>query len=408
MIRYGRSPWGDRFPASRVLTYPRHRTPLTTDAVDVVIVGGGLTGCATAYAFAAAGIKVALLEADRVGRGSTSLSAGWISDDPGVPFAEAENLLGRRVARNGFQAWRRAALDFAALLRRLKIKCYLEPQTALTIALTPEQHTRLKKEQKVRLAAGLEAPALGSRVVSSEVALSPSVALRGRDGATIDPYRACIGLAEAAKERGALLFENSPVQRITFNRKIADVHTAAGKIRARKVIIATGTPTMLFKSLRRHFWFRTAYFALTDPIHPKVRHQLGKRKTVVRDSADPYHVVRWLDDEQLMVMGADIETPPDRLKSKIIVGKTGQLMYELSVLYPDISGIPPAYGWSIDYAKTAEGLPYIGPHRNFPHQLFAFGDSSHSVTGSYLASRVLLRYFLDDPEPSDKAFEFNR
>jgi glycine/D-amino acid oxidase-like deaminating enzyme len=408
MIRYGRSPWGDRFPASRVPSHPRHRKPFTTDAADVVIVGGGLTGCATAYAFAAAGIKVTLLEADRLGRGGTSLSAGWISDDPGVPFAEAENLLGRRVARDGFQAWRRAALDFSALLRRLNIKCYLEPRTALTIALTPEQQTRLKKERKVRLAAGLEAPALGARVVNGEVALSPTVALRGRDGATIDPYRACVGLASAAQERGALLFEHSPVTRITFNRKIADVHTAAGKIRARKVIIATGTPTMLFKSLRRHFWFRTAYLALTDPIHAKVRNQLGKRKTVVRDSADPYHVVRWLDDERLMVMGADIETPPDRLKSKIVVGKTGQLMYELSLLYPDISGIPPAYGWSADYAKTAEGLPYIGPHRNFPHQLFAFGDSSHSVTGSYLASRVLLRYVLGELESSDKAFEFNR
>ena len=60
------------------------------------------------------------------------------------------------------------------------------------------------------------------------------------------------------------------------------------------------------------------------------------------------------------------------------------------------------------YAKTAEGLPYIGPHRNFPHHLFAFGDSSHSVTGSYLASRVLLRYFLDELDSSDNAFEFNR
>ena len=63
---------------------------------------------------------------------------------------------------------------------------------------------------------------------------------------------------------------------------------------------------------------------------------------------------------------------------------------------------------SSDYAKTAEGLPYIGSHRNFPHHLFAFGDSSHSLTGSYLASRVLLRSFIDELEPSDKAFEFNR
>ena len=405
MIRYGRAPWGDRFPASRVPSYPRHRKPFAT---DVVIIGGGLTGCATAYAFASAGISVVLLEADRIGRGSTSLAAGWISGDPGVPFAEAENLLGLRAARGGFQAWRRAAIEFGTLLRKLNIKCYLEPSTSLTIALTPEQDARLKKERKIKKQAGLDAPALGARVVSSEVALSPIVALRGREGATIDPYRACVGLADAAAKRGATLFEKSPVRRITFNRKIADVHTAGGKIRTRKVIVATGTPTMLFRSLRRHFWFRTTYLALTDPIHAKIRNQLGKRKTIVRDSADPYHVVRWLDDERLMVMGADVETPPDRQKSKIIGPKTGQLMYELSVLYPEISGIQPEYGWSIDYAKTAEGLPYIGPHRNFPHHLFAFGDSSHSLTGSYLASRVLLRYFLDELDSSDKAFEFNR
>jgi glycine/D-amino acid oxidase-like deaminating enzyme len=405
MIRYGRSPWGDRFPASRVPSYPRHRKPFT---IDAVIIGGGLTGCATAYAFAAAGIKVVLLEADRVGRGATILSSGWISDDPGVSFAQAESLLGLRAARGGFQAWRRAALDFSALLRRLQIKCYLEPATSLTMALTPEQDARLKKERKWRLAAGLEAPALGARVVGSEVGLTPSLALRGREGATIDPYRACVGLAAAAEERGALLFENSPVKRITFNRKIADVHTAAGKIRTRKVIVATGTPTMLFKSLRRHFWFHTTYLTLTDPVHAKIRRQLGKRKTVVRDFAQPSHVIRWVDDERLLVMGADTDTAPEREKDRLVVGKTGQLMYEMSVLYPDISGIQPAYGWSIDYAKTQEGLPYIGPHRNFPHHVFAFGDSSHSLTGSYLASRVMLRYFLDELESSDKAFEFNR
>jgi glycine/D-amino acid oxidase-like deaminating enzyme len=412
MIRYGRAPWGDRFPASRVPSYPRHRAAApgdSADVVDVVIVGGGLTGCATAYAFAAAGVNVMLLEADRIGRSNTSASAGWISDDPGVPFAEAANLLGVRTARHGFEAWRRAALDFSALLRRLDVKCYLEPHSALTIALTPEQTTRLKKERKVRLDAGLEAPALGSRVVSREVALDSSLALRGREGATLDPYRACLGLAAAAEERGAKLFERSPVRRITFNRKIADVFTAGGRIRTRKVVIATGLPTeQLHKSLRRHFWFHTTFVALTDPVPAKVRHRLGTRATIVRDSADPYHVVRWLDDERLMVIGADSETPAPRQKEKVIVQRTGQLMYELSVLYPDISGIQPAYGWAVDYARTAEGLPYIGPHRNFPHHLFAFGDSSHSLTGSYLASRILLRYFLDELDSADKAFEFNR
>ena len=140
----------------------------------------------------------------------------------------------------------------------------------------------------------------------------------------------------------------------------------------------------------------------------KIRQQLGTRATVVRDSADPPHVVRWVDDERLLVMGADRESPPDRLREKTTIQRTGQLMYELSTMYPDISGMIPEYGWDAAYARTADGLPYIGPHRNFPRHLFAFGDSSHSVTGAYLASRMLLRHYLGELDPADELFAFTR
>jgi glycine/D-amino acid oxidase-like deaminating enzyme len=83
-------------------------------------------------------------------------------------------------------------------------------------------------------------------------------------------------------------------------------------------------------------------------------------------------------------------------------------MYELSTVYPDMSGIQPAYGWDSSYARTDDGLPYLGPHRNFPHHLFAFGGDSRSVTGSYLASRILLRQYLGEPESADAPFEFAR
>jgi len=59
-------------------------------------------------------------------------------------------------------------------------------------------------------------------------------------------------------------------------------------------------------------------------------------------------------------------------------------------------------------ARTVDGLPYIGPHRNFPHHLFAWGDASHSVTGAYLASRVLLRYCSGEMDPADETFGFHR
>ncbi len=197
------------------------------------------------------------------------------------------------------------------------------------------------------------------------------------------------------------------MKKVTFNRKTADVHTAAGRIHTNRVIVATGMPTALYRSLARHFYFRTTYFALTDTVPAKIRQQMGKRDAVLRDTAVPPHLVRWVGDRAL-VSGADAETPPVRLRDKVVVQRTGQLMYELSTLYPDISGVQPAFGWAADYARTTSGLPNLGTHRNFPHHLFAFGDASQGVTGAYLASRVLLRQHFEEMDPADDVYGFHR
>jgi glycine/D-amino acid oxidase-like deaminating enzyme len=405
VTKYGRSPWIDRFPKSRVPEHPRQRGPLKS---DVVIIGGGLTGCATAYAFAVAGVKVVLVEAGQIGRGNSGSSGGWISEDPSVPFADLEKTLGPSGARRAWQGWRRAALDFAALLRRLDVKCYLDARPAVTVAVTPDQVTRLAREQQARRKAGLDTPILKTSAIKTELGLDAVVGLRAKDGATVDPYRACLGLASAAAQRGAALFEHSPARKVTFNRRAAEVLTAAGSIRTNRVVVATGMPTALFKSLARHFWFRTTYLTQTAPVAAKIRHELGRRETVMRDYGNPPHLVRWVGDDRLLVSGADADAPPPRLRDKTVVQRTGQLMYELSTLYPDISGLQPEYGWAADYALSANGLPCIGAHRNFPHHLFAFGDASHSLTGAFLASRIIVRQHFDEMDPGDEVFGFHR
>lgn len=405
MTVYARSPWVHQFPKARVPAYPRHRG---TDAADVVIIGGGLTGCATAYAFAAAGVKVTLLEAERIGHGSSGSASGWINEDPGVGFATLEQTVGLGDAKRAYQSWRRASLDFASLMRRLDVKCFLDAHPAVTVAVTPEQVARLERERKARRSGGLDASLLNARAIAGEVALNASAALRAKDGATLDPYRACLGLAAAAEKRSVRLFERTPVKKVTFTRKTADVLTASGRIHTRRVVVATGTPTPLYKSLARHFWFRTTYVAQTEPMPAKIRQLMGRREAVIRDGADPPHLIRWVGQDRVMVAGADADTPPARLRGEVIIQRTGQLMYELSMLYPDISGVQPAFGWAADYARTTSGLPCLGPHRNFPHHLFAFGDASQGVSGAYLASRVLLRHHFEEMDPSDEVFGFHR
>ena len=405
MTKYGVSPWVDQFPKTRIPAYPRHRG---SSPVDVVVIGGGLTGCLSAYAFAASGIKVVLLEANRIGAGATGSAGGWIADEPGIPFTDLVNAAGKKRAQAAWQAWRRSALDFASLLRRLDIKCGLDPRSAVTIAANPEQVLWTAREQKARRDGGIDAPLLSAKAIKTDFALDARAGLRSKDGAVADPYRACLGIAAAAAARGAAIFERSAVRRITFNRKTADVTTEGGTMRVNRIIVATGQPTPLFKALARHFWFKSTYLVQTKPVPAKIRQLLGRRDAIVRDAAQPPHLIRWVGDDRIIVTGADGDAIAAKARGKVVVQRTGQLMYELSTLYPDISGIEPDYGWSADYVRTEDGLPYIGAHRNYPHHLFAWGDASHSLTGAYLASRMMLRQHSGKSEPLDEAFSFNR
>src|SRR6185503_1568405 len=118
----------DTFPRSRRPDYSRQRGEIRT---RVAIVGGGLTGSACAAAFSAAGVKVVLLEADRIGAGATSGSAGLLRQDLDASFHASVEAHGLKTARHVWQGFRRASLDFAAALRRLGIRADLAPHDVL-------------------------------------------------------------------------------------------------------------------------------------------------------------------------------------------------------------------------------------------------------------------------------------
>jgi glycine/D-amino acid oxidase-like deaminating enzyme len=403
-IRYGTSPWIDRFPASRVPDYARLRGDHT---FDVAIIGAGLTGSATAYVCAAAGLKTIVLEAERVGRGRSGRSAGLLLPEPGPAFRDIEQMHGLRTARIAFESWRRASLDGAALLRRLNIKCGLEPVIPLIVADRDDEKL-LRREFDARSKAGVEATWLTRTLLGKLTAPEAPAAIRMRDAFTFDPYRACLGLAAAAAARRAVICEKSRVKKVTFTRKDVDVIAEGGTIRAATAIVTTGTATLEFRQLRRHFKRRENYLVLTEPLPAAIRKQFGARDTTYRDTRNPPRRVRWTDDDRVLVTGATQDETPERNRPAVLVQRTGQLMYELLTMFPVISGLMPEYGWELITGETADGLMYIGPHRNYPHHLFALGGGGDSVTGAFLAARILARAAQDAPEKEDAVWGFNR
>jgi glycine/D-amino acid oxidase-like deaminating enzyme len=49
------------------------------ESSEVVVVGGGVAGCATAYYLSRAGVKVTLIEREGIGRQASGYSAGGVN-----------------------------------------------------------------------------------------------------------------------------------------------------------------------------------------------------------------------------------------------------------------------------------------------------------------------------------------
>jgi glycine/D-amino acid oxidase-like deaminating enzyme len=404
MPGYGARYWDERTPRRRRPSYRAFRGEATADAV---VIGGGLTGCTAAYVLAAGGCDVVLLEAERLAEGGTAGSLGVVLPEPANDFRAAEQLAGRRVARMAWQETRRGAVDLAALLRKLRIRCDLAPAPLVVNARGRDEAERLRREQGARNAAGLRAPWMTPASAASAIRTESQGALRLADAFMFDPVRAALGLAAAAEARGARIFETSTVRRTRFTRKTADVMLATGRIRTRAIVVATGEPGALFGQLRRHVRRREGFVVVTDDLPGAVRREIGDIKGVVTEP-DGEVWLRPMPDGRLLFAGAAGPPVAARLADKTVIQRTAQLMYELSVRQPSISGIPAAWGWRVPVVSTPDGLPWIGTHRNFPFHFFAMAMGWHGDGLASWAGRAALRFVRGEPRKEDEAFGFSR
>jgi glycine/D-amino acid oxidase-like deaminating enzyme/nitrite reductase/ring-hydroxylating ferredoxin subunit len=207
--------------------------------VDVAVVGGGMSGVSTALRLLEEGRKVALLEARRVGRGSTGNSTGNLYTTVSQGLRGVRSTWGDDAVRDAVSVRRTAVDDIERRVRHYGIDCQFVRQPLYLCLPTPDdaQQQRLEEEYEASLLAGLHAH-LVDEVPGLPVPIRRALLLKNQ--AQYNPLRYVQELAKAVAGLGGEIFENTAVTGIEPSE--GKVFTSLGTVTAQHIVCATHTP----------------------------------------------------------------------------------------------------------------------------------------------------------------------
>ena len=211
-------------------------------AADVVVVGGGLLGTATAYWLARAGAAPVLIEQGDLASGATGRNGGFMVAGTAERYPAAIARLGHATAH---EVWR-LTLDSRALLRQMlaaeTIECDYREPGHLELALGDAQLAELAVTVAALRADGFAADLLDRHETQALIGtpLGPTIAgaLFAPEDGLLHSARLVQGLASAAERHGAQIVTAAPVIGLAPDGGGVLVSTARGDIRAGAAVVA--------------------------------------------------------------------------------------------------------------------------------------------------------------------------
>lgn len=199
-------------------------------SADVVVIGGGIVGAASAYELARRGRSVVLLEKGAIAGEQSGRNWGWVRqqarDEDELPLMQAANAL-----------WRNAEQELEADIE-------WSQGGNLAIATDPARIAFFREWAGLAESAGLETRLLdgtGIRSLLPKLAGDWLGAMYTPSDGHAEPAKATRAFARAAKRHGAVIVEGCVTDRILVERgRVVGVTTEAGPIRSPAVICAAG------------------------------------------------------------------------------------------------------------------------------------------------------------------------
>ncbi|MFN3388217.1 MAG: FAD-dependent oxidoreductase [Allosphingosinicella sp.] len=203
-------------------------------AVDIAIIGGGIVGVTTARLLKDRGLKVAVIEARRVGRQVTGKSTAKMTSQHGLLYQDLDSKFGEARAILYAEAQETAVREIQRLAAQYGVDCDIEPRSAYIYTRDEDYVSKIEKEVEVATRLGLPA----SLTRDTGLPFDVLAAIRFDNQAQFHPTRYVAGLAATIPGEGSHVFENSRALDWEPTRVVTD----RGAVSARHVVMATHLP----------------------------------------------------------------------------------------------------------------------------------------------------------------------
>jgi len=353
--------------------------PLQGDQqADVCVIGAGFTGIATALNLAERGYNVHVVEANKVGWGASGRNGGQMIS--GVAGEErfsknadddllwdmrwrGHEIIRQRVEKYGIQCdLKYGYVDVAIKPRHLRD--LEEDFEKLQKHNFPHEYRMLDK-QATRETTGTDAYIGG---------------MLNMGNGHLHPLNLCIGEANAAVARGAMVYEGSSVLRIDHGSK-PTVVTENGSVTAEHVVIAGNAYHFIEPSLRGIMFPVNSFIIATEPLTDD---QVASVNPMDLAICDPNFVLQYfrLSADKRLLFGARINYFGD--DPRFIERHHKPLMLRL---YPQLKGIKIDYAWGGTIGVPLNRVPQMG--RVAQNVFYSQGYSGHGVNVTHLAGEIM-------------------
>ena len=370
----------------------------------VLVVGGGIVGCSTAYYAARAGAQVTVVEREHVAYGASGRNPGFVwlhCRNPGI--ALDMSLASREL--------------YTELVDELPEDFGFLPNGGLIYFTTPEQGQVFEEFVEARNQDGLEMELIDGAEVRRLVHPIRHDVLGASFcplDAQIDTPRFVRALAAGARAHGAEIREGVEVTGLRRDdERVVGVETSAGPIEADTVVAAAGvwTPSLLATiDVEVKVGGERLQVLSTEPLPPTIEPLVygplaTKQYALFRDlpSYDVAYFTAPYEDEagiELLLLASQRATGeillgcpmdyPDELDQRPTLAGLAALVHGFELDFPGLRDVPISRMWAGLLPYTSDTLPIIDA--SIPGLVLAaghvYGNSAGPITGKLIAQLV--------------------